>query len=95
MPSIAAMNKAAARAAVERARRDALTPAQREAEDRAEREAQEANRQDAADRFEAQRNSPIAPRLQTLASHPAPSPPTRTFAASKHRDCRQHHRTIR
>ena len=55
MPSTAAMNKAAARAAAERARRAALTPAQREAEDRAEREAQEANRQAAADRFEAQR----------------------------------------
>lgn len=55
MPSIASMNKAAARAAAERARRNALTPAQREAEDRAQREADEANRQAAADRFEAQR----------------------------------------
>jgi hypothetical protein len=55
MPSIASMNKAAARAAAERARRSAMTAAEREAEDRAAREADEANRQARADLFEAQR----------------------------------------
>ena len=76
MPSTAAMNKAAARAAAERARRAALTPAQREAEDRAEREAQEANRQAAADRFEAQR---AANRAALLEAGVTPS----AFAAAK------------
>jgi hypothetical protein len=76
MPSIASMNKAAARAAAERARRAALTPAQREAEDRAEREAYEANRQAAADRFETQR---AANRVALLEAGVTP----RAFAAAK------------
>ena len=82
MPSIAAMNKAAARAAVERARRAALTPAQRDAEDRAEREAQEANRQAAADRFEAQRFANRAA-LRDAGVTPRAFAAARTFAASK------------
>jgi len=82
MPSTAAMNKAAARAAAERARRAALTPAQREAEDRAEREAHEANRQAAADRFEAQR---FANRVALLDAGVTPRAfaVARTSAASK------------
>lgn len=76
MPSIASMNKAAARATAERARRAALTPAQREAEDSAEREAYEANRQAAADRFEAQR---AANRAALLEAGVTP----RAFAAAR------------